>query len=376
MVPEGKCHCFIPASCRTVIFVLISLVVFIPAVSATVFSLNSSNAEGFHNGLHYQGTDPFTLVIEDDITLTSPADAGIDSSAPLVITSPLNRTLTIVIKNNSDLLYGIKAPSILLESGNLDIHVSGMNNGETGNAFGIYAGSGNVTITGGSVSATVATTGHKNKGIYASRYVVISDGRITADPQGGSNTFGLDGGDVETGGTDGGIVITGGYISVNATGGANRNIGIDSKFGTVKISGDPVVYIHEDESAKRQNYVYNANITTISGGKAVVFTSAGGNYTLREDASLTRDAVLIPDRIFEVPADRSLSISAPAHLEQPAGTILHFGNGYGAFLYGTSVSGRNGGVLYTGRGQARQSPIPLAGLLAGLVLAVRCLRKD
>lgn len=375
MVPKRKSHDIFPGSCRTTTLVSVGILFLVSAASATILPLNSSNADIFYNGIHYQERDPLILLIEDNITISSQNDAGIDSSAPLVIRSPLDRRITVITQNNSDLLYGIKAPSVSVEGGILDIHVSGRNNNESGNAFGIYAGSGNVTISGGAVSTTVDTTGHKNKGIYASGYIVVFGGRISVDQRGGSNTFGLDGGDVKEGGTNGGIVITGGYLMVNSTGGANRNIGIDSKFGTVQIAGDPVLFIHEDEIGIKQNFAYNTNITTISGGKAVVFTSAGGNYTLREDAELTRDAELIPGRTFEIPRGRNLSISAPVSLIQPSGTTFLFGKGYGEFRYATSIQDKNGDVIYTGRKQARQAPAPLAGLLVGLGLTALFLKK-
>nr|WP_321351213.1 hypothetical protein [uncultured Methanoregula sp.] len=337
--------------------------------------LNSTSMDPFRNGLIYHATEPLVLEITENVSISSTTHVGIESAAPVIIRSPAGRTLTILVNNKSAMLYGIKAPSVTLESGQLGITVNGRNDPEQGNAFGIWAGSGNVTISGGSVSTMVDTTGHKNKGIYASQFIIVSGGRITANQYGGKNTFGLDGGDVENESTDGGILITGGYITVNSSGAATRNIGIDSKFGTVRISSDPVILISEDESGARQNYAYNPDITTITGGKAVVFTSTGGNYTLRENAVLAKNATLIPGMRFEIPAGLSLGISEGTYLVKPADTTLLSGNGYGRFEYAKSFSGDNGAVIYAGRDAAQPAPAPLAGLLAGLAVAFILKRK-
>ncbi len=362
-------------ACRMMILIILCVLFFISTASATEYLLNSTSMDPFRNGLIYHATEPLVLEITENVSISSTTHVGIESAAPVIIRSPAGRTLTILVNNKSAMLYGIKAPSVTLESGQLGITVNGRNDPEQGNAFGIWAGSGNVTISGGSVSTMVDTTGHKNKGIYASQFIIVSGGRITANQYGGKNTFGLDGGDVENESTDGGILITGGYITVNSSGAATRNIGIDSKFGTVRISSDPVILISEDESGARQNYAYNPDITTITGGKAVVFTSTGGNYTLRENAVLAKNATLIPGMRFEIPAGLSLGISEGTYLVKPADTTLLSGNGYGRFEYAKSFSGDNGAVIYAGRDAAQPAPAPLAGLLAGLAVAFILKRK-
>lgn len=349
---------------------------FSSSVSATEYILSHTTMGQVDNGISYSGGDPLILTIEDNVTIRTNTSAGIQSTAPVTIRSPASRTLTIIVDNDDEKLYGIRAPSVFVESGVLDITVTGENDSEKGNAFGICAESGNVTISGGSVFTEVETTGHKNKGIYASRYIHISDGLVSTSQQNGMNTFGLDGGDVETGDAEGGVLISGGCITVQSTGGKTRNFGIDSKFGTVRISGNPVVFILEDESGSRQNFPYNTNITAISGGNAVVFTSTGGNYSLRENAVLTRNAALIPGRTFEIPAGRILTVSQGSSLVKPADTTLLSGEGYGRFEYTQSVHGKDGAVIYTAADQTRQAPVSLAGLAAGLGIAVWLRRRD
>ncbi len=343
-------------------------------VSATEYVLNGASIEQFKNGIRYDGEGGLIIEIEDDVTIAGNSNAGIESAAPVTIRSSAGRTLTIVVDSDEEFLYGIKAPSITIESGNVDITVHGKNNSGGSNAFGIYAGSGNVTISGGSVSTTVETAAHKNKGIYALRFINIAGGLVSTYQRGGSNTFGLDGGEVETENADDGVIISGGQVVVNSSGGAARNYGIDSKFGTVKISGDAVVFIREDESGRADNFAYNENVTTISGGNAMVFASEGGNYILREDAVLTQNATLLPGGTFEIPAGRTLDISGRAYLAQPAGATLLFGEGYGAFEYAGSIP-ESGMVIYAGEAPIQQAAVPVAGLLAGLGAAVLLRRK-
>ena len=345
-------------------------------VSAMEYVLNAASIEQFKGGIRYDGEDELIIEIEDDVTISSNSNVGIESTAPVTIRSPAGRTLTIIVDSDEEFLYGIKAPSITIESGRIDITVHGENSSGRSNAFGICAESGNVTISGGSVFTTVETASHKNKGIYALRFINISGGLVNTSQRGGNNTFGLDGGEVETENADDGVIISGGQVVVNSSGGAARNYGIDSKFGTVKISGDAVVFIREDESGRADNFAYNKNVTTISGGNAVVFASVGGHYILREDAILTQNATLLPGGTFEIPAGRTLGLSGEAYLAQPEGAPLLFGEGYGAFEYAGSVSGEDGMTVYAGEEPVQQASAPVAGLLAGLGGAVLLRRKQ
>lgn len=357
-------------------FLILGIFFLASAASATEYVLNATTMAQFSGGIMYTGSDPLVIEIAEDVTIAGTGNSGIDSTAPVIIRSCGERTLNIFVNNDTDMLYGIKAPSVSLESGVLNITVNGKNDGEKGNAFAIWAGAGNATIAGGSVFATVATTGHKNKGIYASRYVTVSGGCITASQYGGKNTFGLDGGDVENGDTDGGIAISGGTVVVSSSGGSTRNYGIDSKFGIVRISGNPVILISEDGSGAKDNFAYNPNITTISGGNAVVFAREGVNYSLRSDAALSRNATLLPGQTFEIPPGLTLAVSKGASLLQPEGTVFLFGNGYGAFTYSRSLSGADGAISYFGNDVTRQAPVPLVFIPAGLGIAFLLIRRN
>lgn len=267
----------VPAGCKSssrrapvprvyglILILSLGLLAITPAAAAE-YHLSAATQEQFRDGISYPGTDNLVLVIDDNVTITSKSSAGVESAAPLTIRSPSGKMLTLFVDNNSELLYGITAPAVSVESGVLDITVNGSNDREKGNAFGICAGSGDVTISGGSVSTNVGTTGHKNKGIYATRYITVTGGRVTVNQHGGMNTFGLDGGDIGVENRESGVRISGGHVMVNSTGGVNRNIGIDSKFGTVEISGTTAVVVRVDGSGIRQNYAFNPNITYVDG---------------------------------------------------------------------------------------------------------------
>lgn len=262
------------------IILLVLCAVLLPAASASEYILSPASQDTGGQGIRYNGTDPLVITIPDDVTIQSGGTTGIESSSPVTIRSPAGRNLTIVVQNGSEVLYGIRAPSVTVESGNLDISVLGGNRTGSGIAYGIAGESGDVVISGGTVSVTVDTGCHKNKGIYALRYVRISGGSVSVSPHGGKNTFGIDGGAVETGGTGGGVIVSGGNIVVRSTGGSERNVGIDSKFGNVDIQGKPVIVITEDGSGRTQNYALNRNITTISGSPVIVTSDGGKSFSV------------------------------------------------------------------------------------------------
>jgi len=253
----------VPRACSIILILTLSLLLTSAVVSATEYHLSAASPDQFSGGINYTGTDGLLLVIEENITIRATGNAGIVSASPITIRSPKGRTLTLFVDNDEEMLYGIKGPSVSLESGRLDITVNGRNASGISNAFGISAEYGDVTISGGSVSTLVETTCHKNKGIYASRFILISGGLVNATQHGGSNTFGLDGGDEEA--SESGVRISGGRVLVNSGGALNRNIGIDSRSGTVKISGNTAVIVRVGGSGIRQNYAFNPNITYVDG---------------------------------------------------------------------------------------------------------------
>ena len=125
------------------------LAVALPA-SATEYHLSTATMDQFNHGINYTGTDPLVIEI-----------AAIASAAPLTIRSKAGRTLTLSVNNQSEVLYGIVAPSVAIESGTMKIAVTGANtNGSI--AYGIYSDADNVTISGGLVMISVDSPCHKN----------------------------------------------------------------------------------------------------------------------------------------------------------------------------------------------------------------------
>ena len=278
-------------NCRTeflrIIILAALLAMLLPAASATEYVLTTGSMDTYGQGIRYNGSDPLVITVKDDVAIRSTGTAGIESTSPVTIQSPAGRTLSIVVENASEMLYGIRAPAITVRSGVLDISVLGGNTSGSGLAYGIIAESGDVIISGGSVSATVDTGCHKNKGIYAMQHIRISGGRVVVTQHGGKNTFGLDGGAVETGDADGGVIISGGDVVVSSGGGAERNVGIDSKFGGVAISGRPVIVVAQDGSGRSQNYAFNRNITTISGSPVLLTSDGGEAFSVQSMGSLS-----------------------------------------------------------------------------------------
>jgi len=260
---QPACRSLVPRVCGMILILSLCLLLTSAVVSAAEYRLSAASADQFSGGINYTGTDGLILVIEDNVTIKGTGSTGIVSASPITIRSPKGRTLTLFVDNDEEMLYGIKSPAVSLESGHLDITVNGRNASGISNAFGISAESGDVTISGGLVSTLVETTCHKNKGIFASRYIVVSGGLVNVTQRGGSNTFGLDGGDEKN--SNSGVRISGGRVLVNSAGALNRNIGIDSRSGTVEISGNTAVIVRIGESGARQNYAFNPNITTIDG---------------------------------------------------------------------------------------------------------------
>ena len=373
---QPVCHPHLPDFYKMMILIVLCTLLLTSAASATEYVLNIASMEQFKNGIHYSGEDSLSITIQDDVTMRSNGNAGIESTAPVMIKSPSGRTLTIIVDNNSDMLYGVKAPAISVESGRLEITVNGKNSPGKGNAFGMWAGKGDVLVSGGSVRTTVETTGHKNKGIYAADYIRITNGSVALSQQGGKNTFGLDGGDTTAGETDSGVLITGGTVTVDSAGGSERNIGIDSKYGRVSISGNPFVAISEDGSGSAQNYPYNPNITMMTGTGMVIFTAENGLYTLARDAILSRNTTLISGKTFVIPMGRTLGISEGTYLTKPADTTLLYGKGHGTFEYAKSIPDTSGAASYAGKEPTQHASVPLAGLLAGLGAAVLLRRKE
>ncbi|WP_209689453.1 hypothetical protein [Methanomicrobium sp. W14] len=367
----------------------LSLIVFVQSAYAVEITLNSTSAEQFGEGISYTGADTLIINITENAEINTGGSFGIESDVPVKIKGTDDSTLTIIVNNSSDRLYGIKAPDVYVESGNLNIKVTGQGQNGSGSAFGIYADSGNVTVSGGSITTLEDTECHKNKGIYASHYITVTGGSINAYQHGGSNTFGLDGGDVTTNqDTDGGIIISGGYVNVVSNSASTRNYGIDSKYGTVNISGSSVIFIKEDESGSRDNFAYNENITTISGGNAVVFTSEGKNnenYILRKNAILAKSVSLLKDETFEIPKGKSLAVPENAEFTVPASTTFLFGdNTYGTLEFSGSEVNGNGATVYKGSGNshededsgsANKSPVSVAFVILALVAALVFIAK-
>ena len=165
----------------------------------------------------------------------------------------------MVIKSET---YGIQADK------NLTIYGQ---NGQSGilndtakgtNGIGIYSRDGNITISGGKVTATGG-----NNGIYSyNGNITISGGSVTVTSTYSDGIYSR----------DGNITISGGKVT--ATGDIN---GIYSYNGNITINGDNVTATGDNNGI----YSYNGNIT-ISGGKVTATGDINGIYSQNGDVIL------------------------------------------------------------------------------------------
>ncbi|MDO5846366.1 MAG: carbohydrate-binding domain-containing protein [Methanocorpusculum sp.] len=309
------------------------------AAAAETITLNAQTQPQYQNGLNYTGTGELLLVLEGDTVITNTHGSGIESAAPLTIQG--TGTLTVTGTEN-----GITAPSITIKSGTINAR-AGVDNGSV--SCGLNANTGNITILGGTVYALAESTSHKNKGLYAEQNVIIQDGLVTASANGTVNCFAIDGFSADK---NGGVFISGGTVIASATNGLSRNIGIDSKYGNVTISKNPVLAIHID-TCGGQNFALNRDILKVDSGDVVVFESNDdGNYRLMHSANLTRDFTLISGKIFEVSGGKCLTVAKGVKLTTDGAELIH-----------------------SDKSVVIQTPAPVIGLLAGLGAAFVLFRR-
>jgi hypothetical protein len=334
-----------------------------PSCAATEYILSQDTQEMYKNGINHTGTDEAVVIVKDDFTISAVNCSGIESAGVLTIKGESGKLLTITVSGSGKTTYGIKGSSVDITGGNIDVNAGGESTDIT---CGIYSSEGQISISGGTLRATAdSSTSHKNKALYAAGSVIVSGGSVTASAVGGANSFGIDG-DGDNG--EGGVLISGGTVDVSATGGGTRNFGVDSRFGKVVFSGNSVTTIYEDESGDNQNYVFNSNVTSISGDEAVVFTGEGSVYKLRKDAVLAQDFALIPGKTFEIPEGLTLSVEKGVDLSTDGAE----------FLYETGYTNKKGQTVYTSAPVDPDSvatPLSVFGVLAGILAAFAVVRR-
>ena len=229
------------------------------------------------------------LILADDaemvIETKGQSEHGIYASNNLTIYGQSNQNG--ILKATATGHYGIYS-----EEGNITI--SGGSVTATGNNFGIYGYNG-VTISGSTVSAT-----GNDCGIYSSRNITISDSKVTATGNNngiyGYNGVTISGSTVEASGNCGiysngdikisdgtvkatgyygiysykGVTISGGSVTATGTNGD----GICSEQGNITISGGTV-----EASGTNGSGIYGYNGVTISGGRVTATGEYEGIYS-------------------------------------------------------------------------------------------------
>ncbi|ADN37185.1 hypothetical protein Mpet_2439 [Methanolacinia petrolearia DSM 11571] len=334
-----------------------------PSCAATEYILSQDTQEMYKNGINHTGPDEAVIIVRDDFTISAVNCSGIESEGSITIKSDTGKILKITVSGSGKTTYGIKGSSVDITGGNIDLRAGGESTDIT---CGIYSSEGQISISGGTVSATAdSSTSHKNKALYAIESVIISGGSVTASAVGGANSFGIDG-DGDNG--EGGVLISGGVVEVSATGAGTRNFGVDSRFGKVVFSGDSVITIYEDESGENQNYVFNSNVTSITGDEAVVFAGEGSAYKLQKNAVLAQDFALIPGKPFEIPEGLTLAVEKG----------VDFSTDGAEFQYETKYTNKKGQTVYTSAPVDPDSvatPLSVFGILAGIMAAFGITRR-
>ena len=281
---------------------------FDPATGASV----SVAAQQFVPGTALEGG---WYLVEGNVTFTGTLSISRDKRVNLILADgahlTLERglscgngvTLSIWAQSTGEQMGKLTAKAGLSVGGNSDllIHGGAIDAGvSTGGGSAAVRG-GNVTITGGVITA-IATSSGQTAGIYATDKVAISGGSITATGSGGS--AGIHGYSV---------AISGG--SVRATGGEEAAADILGKFSTGE-DGHAVIYagtIADQTGIDGWDCIWFASDTE---GKVCGSVTLGGSLTVQSGETLT------------VPAGTSLTRPEGVSLVNEGGILVKVGGSY------------------------------------------------
>ena len=295
-----------PASQRAAAFILTAIM--LTSLTAPAFAdiwyiengditVKASGTEGKNKVS--QGNNP---EVEDTDTIITNRNEGTASSNTVTIdANGKNDKVEVTLKDvNIDTSSRNKAAVSVTGSGNATIKLDGDNHLTGGNGIysnssgsltisgdendsltaqggdsrnGIYSVSGDVTISGGTVTATggnsTGSYGSGGSGISSSSGVTVSDGTVTANGGNGGNVSG-DG--IRS---DGGVTISGGTVkAAGGNGDYSGGNGISSS-GRVAISGSTVTANGGDSSSRNGGSgISSFDRVAVSGG---TLKAAGGN---------------------------------------------------------------------------------------------------
>lgn len=252
---------------------------FATAPTAALALLNAAKTEGAEDSTWDSDTNTLTL---NGVNFETTAATAVQLPAGSTIF--LNGENTITGGDSaSTSCRGIAVDGLTIQgTGTLNV-TGGEATGEEKDSYGIYAGTGNVTISGtAKVNATSGAAKRNSFGIYAIRTnkdssdgnVIISGGTVNAIANASSSaSVGIY--------TDNNVIISGSTTKVTAKGGtANTSIGILAEYkditisgGTVEAYGDAAMY--SDGIMAYEDVTIDGGTVTAKGGTATNGNSYG-----------------------------------------------------------------------------------------------------
>ena len=216
--------------------------------------------------------------VEDTNTIITNQKTDTASSNTVTIkTNDKNDTVEVTLKDvNIDASSRNNAAVSVTGSGNTTIKLDGDNHLTGGN--GIYSNSsGSLTISGGENDSLTAQGGDSRNGIYSvSGDVTISGGTVTATGGNSTGSYGSGGDGIHSGS----LTISGGTVTATGGGSTGSNglggRGICSDSGGITISGGSTVTANGGNGSSGRDGISSSSGVTVSDGTV---TATGGNST-------------------------------------------------------------------------------------------------
>ena len=271
-----------PASQRAAAFVLTAAM--LTTLAAPAFA-GTWNIEDGNITVKASGTEGKNKVsqgnnpeVEDTDTIITNSNKNTASSHTVTIeTNGKNDKVEVTLKDvNIDTSKQSKAAVSVTGSGNTTIKLDGDNHLTGGN--GIYSNSsGSLTISGDENDSLTAQGGDSRNGIYSvSGDVTISGGTVTATGGNSTGSYGSGGDGIHSGS----LTISGGTVTATGGGSTGSNglggRGICSDSGGVTISGGSTVTANGGNGSSGRDGISSSSGVTVSDGTV---TATGGNST-------------------------------------------------------------------------------------------------
>ena len=246
-------------------------------VEVTLKDVNIDTSSRNKAAVSVTGSGNTTIKLDGDNHLTGGNGIYSNSSGSLTISGDENDSLTAQGGDSRNGIYSVSGDVTI--SGGTVTATGGNSTGSYGSGGdGIHSGS--LTISGGTVTATgggsTGSNGLGGRGIYSvSGDVTISGGTVTATGGNSTGSYGSGGDGIYNGGRSGSITISGGTVTANGGNGGNvSGDGIRSD-GGVTISGGTVKAAGGDsKDGYGGDGIRSGGGVTISGNTV---NAAGGN---------------------------------------------------------------------------------------------------